>query len=653
MFRFRQRWYLLALLLVGLLIPIGLVPLPAVADNHTADGLGELTIRNVDTADFPLVSVDLGLTTRDKTRNFRVLENGKLVKGLRVESEGTKEPVGVTLIFDVSGSMVGEPLEQAKTAAKQFIEQMRPGDQIAVVAFADTVRRLADFTEDKAALNEAVGSLEASGETAVNDAIIESLNASKEQKLANQTLILLSDGGDTVSQASDKAVVDLAGRLGIPVAVIALESPEFDPEHLKEVADGSGGQLITAPSGEVLIELYSGLAHELHNRYQLVFTSAARKKAVDLEVQADIDGRVMTASTRLSDLPVELSKAVKPEVKSEPRSTWVSSFAGGLYDSIFPLLAAFVMAVAVFLGVFALGDLLRPPDNTLAEQLKYYDQLRSQHKDPDRPLLRRVQDRLVALAEWASIRYQFYEYAVKKLDQAGLPVRPNEYIVAHIGLVLVVGLLSRLIFSNVIVVLLAIGVAVVIPLLVIEMLVGRRKEKFNEQLADTLDMLAGSLRAGYGLQQALAAAAKETEEPTAAELKRVAKQVQMGMTLNEALHRLNERIGSEAFSSVVLATSIHRETGGNLAEIFDSLAASLRQRERMTQQIKGLTAEGRLSAIILLVMPFAEGLLMYILNPQYMSALTTTTTGLAMMGLGLIMMALGALWLRSIVNIDY
>ncbi|MDP1809524.1 MAG: vWA domain-containing protein, partial [Actinomycetota bacterium] len=226
-----------------------------------------LRVRTVDTSRYPAVKLQLGLTTRDKAAGFKLWENGHEVKGLKVGSNISKEPMAVTLLIDVSGSMKDKPLADAKAAAKLFVDRAKPSDRVSIVAFSSTVNRPANFTNDKARLNSSIDGLQAGGETAVYDGLLEALNGGRGQNGYNKSIILLSDGGDTASKASVQSVKDTATRLKIPISAIALQSSEFNAAPLTEVAQASGGQLITALSSAGLISLYDGLAAELHNRY--------------------------------------------------------------------------------------------------------------------------------------------------------------------------------------------------------------------------------------------------------------------------------------------------------------------------------------------------------------------------------------------------
>ena len=607
---------------------------------------GALKILKADVSRYPETRLHLGLTASERAVGFEVRENGHRVKNLKIDSKTYKQPVGVTLLMDVSGSMQGKPLEDAKAAAKLFVQRAHGSDRIAIVAFSTTVSRVADFTSDKNQLNQAIASLQAGGETAVYDALRDSMSAAQNQPIKHQSVILLSDGADTASRYSADLAGELASKLKIPVSAIALQSPDFNPDPIENIAKRSGGRLLTAPSSAGLLGLYDGLASELHNRYQLAYTSTARGPKARIEVIANVAGHALRAATVIST--PSLAQPARGSASQPVRiSKRLSGFA-------IPWVAAGFGFLAVFLLTLALSNLILPSRNTLSNQLKYYDQLKGRKQtDKKQPLLEQTHQSLVEIIKRLSIRYDFTAYAQSKLAAAGLPVNPYEYMMIHLLGVIAISTLAVLFSGSMPTAIFVVAVGVVTPLLVVEAMVLRRQSTFNDQLPDTLDMLAASMRAGYGLQQAVVAAGRETREPTASELKRVSSQVQMGMLLEDALSRMAERVGSAPFRWVVLAIAIHREAGGNLAEILDNLANSLRQRETMRRQIKALTAEGNLSAIILIALPFLEAFVLVWLNPGYMSLLVTTLPGVLMLMVALGLMGVGALWLRRIAQIEY
>jgi tight adherence protein B len=195
--------------------------------------------------------------------------------------------------------------------------------------------------------------------------------------------------------------------------------------------------------------------------------------------------------------------------------------------------------------------------------------------------------------------------------------------------------------------------ALVVPVaarVVVEQLARRRRARFGDQLADTLQMLAGSLRAGHSLAQAIDTLARESESPTAEEFRRVTVETRLGRDFVESLSALRARIGNEDFEWVVEAVEIQREVGGDLAEILDKVTGTIRDRTRIRRQVTALSAEGRLSAAVLMALPFGLAGVMAVTNRSYLSPLFGTGLGLAFLAAGAVLLAVGGVWLRRIVK---
>jgi tight adherence protein B len=195
---------------------------------------------------------------------------------------------------------------------------------------------------------------------------------------------------------------------------------------------------------------------------------------------------------------------------------------------------------------------------------------------------------------------------------------------------------------------LAVGVA--LPSLFVRFMARKRLNAFEAQLPETLITLAASLKAGHAFNSALASVVKEGAEPTSKELARVAQEIQLGMTSETALEAMSKRMDSTNFGFVVMAVNIQRTVGGSLAEILDMVADTVRQRQQFSRKVKALTAQGRMSAYVLLAMPFLMGLAIFALNPGYMSILFTSTAGKALIAVSLVMMAIGGVIIRKIVS---
>ena len=161
---------------------------------------------------------------------------------------------------------------------------------------------------------------------------------------------------------------------------------------------------------------------------------------------------------------------------------------------------------------------------------------------------------------------------------------------------------------------------------------GRRRTAFADQLDDSLQLIASSLRAGHSLLQALASVAREAEEPTSEEFARIINETRVGRQLSDSLDETAARMESDDFTWVTQAIAINREVGGNLAEVLDGVANTIRERNQIRGQVKALSAEGKLSAYVLMALPFGiVGFLMFA-NPDYMGKFTESLVGYGLIG---------------------
>jgi tight adherence protein B len=190
-----------------------------------------------------------------------------------------------------------------------------------------------------------------------------------------------------------------------------------------------------------------------------------------------------------------------------------------------------------------------------------------------------------------------------------------------------------------------------LPLLYVLRARARRLAAIERQLPDTLDLMTRALRAGHAFTAALKMAGEETSEPIAGEFRTVHDQMNFGVSLQQALTNLSERVPITDLRYFVVAVLIQRESGGNLTEILNSISSLIRQRAKLLARIRVLSSEGRLSAWILCVMPFALAFAMNLANPKFMSLLWTDPLGITITKTMLVMMTFGALVMRKIVRI--
>ena len=263
-----------------------------------------------------------------------------------------------------------------------------------------------------------------------------------------------------------------------------------------------------------------------------------------------------------------------------------------------------------------------------------------------------IPEGMTAFGERFANAQGFGEKLDARLEAAGSNLRSGEFVVATIGGALLGAVLGAAMLQNLLLagVIGALGAAA--PTVWLRMSLGRRADKMREQLPDVLTIMASSLRAGHSFLQALDTVAREIQAPANVEFQRLVAEVRLGRPTEDAMEALADRVGSADFRWAVLAVNIQREVGGNLAEILDNVSDTLRERAMMRRQIKVLTAEGRLSAWVLALLPFALALYMFAVNPEYIMLLFTSQVGLIMVGVGGVLLVLGILWMRKIVDID-
>jgi tight adherence protein B len=190
-----------------------------------------------------------------------------------------------------------------------------------------------------------------------------------------------------------------------------------------------------------------------------------------------------------------------------------------------------------------------------------------------------------------------------------------------------------------------------LPFLNVIRLRNKRLHKLEKQLPDVADTLGRALRAGHSFASAIGMVSTEFSEPMGGEFRITFDEINYGVPLNEALLNLASRVPIRDLRYFVIAVLIQRETGGNLAEVLDGIAFLIRERFKLFDKVRVLSAEGKLSAWVLAVLPFLTGGAVMVFNPQFLPVLWEDPLGQKMLGGMLIIMALGVMWMRSIIKI--
>ena len=612
----------------------------AAAGAQTRSGL---SIRGVELEAFPTVAVTVGLSSTEAVSadDFRVTENGTVVRDLEVEAVDVGSTnADVVLVLDNSASMVGSRLEAATAAARSFLETVPPQIRIALVTFNATPEIRSDLGADRA---EALLALDTLG-TAPGTALFEAVEAGAGLfgRPGQHTMIVLSDGVDVSSEGSLATAVAAAESADAAVFSVGLETLRAGTATLTALSEQTGGRFSSSVTEDVL-SVYGGLAAEVSNQHRLEYRSTVAGET-PLTITVEVG--------ELSDRAVLLTPALPATAVPSPEPAGKGLLPAGVMFGIavgLSFLAALALAISVVGGILGarrdrvLAQRMSAPPTGPSASSKTEDRGGAGAWIPDS--LAGVGDRLAGTGG-------FRAALDRTLERAGAAVRPGEFLVGTVLAFFITGLLVGVLLRNIPLALLLSLVAGLVPTVLLLRAARKRIEAFQDQLPDILMVLASSLRAGHSFLQALELVAREIPDPGGMELGRVVAEISLGRNEQDALTSWAARMNSENLTWAVMAVTIQREVGGNLAELLETVAETVREREAVRRQIRALTADGRLSMIILVALPFLIGLYLSLINPQYLGLLFTRLIGQVMLAGAAVLMAAGIFWMRKIVNID-
>ena len=560
----------------------------------------------------------------------------------------------VVLVLDVSGSMGGNPLAAAQAAALSFIDEMPNGVNVAVVTFANTTEVVSPFTTDVEVTAAAISGLRAGGQTALYDGLALAGDLFDRETPARRSVILLSDGGDTVSDnALEWALVSLLNKEASFYAV-ELQTPENDSAALSRLATATDGAVVAATDPDALQGIFEEIAALLTNQYHLAYSSEAYG-TTDVIVGVEVDGT--TASTiqtlRLPAAPIAVADQDVVVATPEPvEPAALEPRAGSLVELAFSqrtvaLYIGIALAIAGLLGIYFSSRNLRPQ-----KQSAIVAEMADENRDSaSNAALAPLATRAIRLAE-RILQGERGNRVNESLEEAGMSMRPAEFVVLT-AIAGIVGFAVGYAFFAIPGALLGGALGLASMRLWVQRKTSKRQAAFAEQLPDTLHLIAGSLRAGFGLLQAMEVIASESPSPTAEEFQRVKVEVHLGRNMDEALRAMALRVDSEDFAWVAEGIQIHREVGGDIAEIIDSVNSTIRSRNQIRRRIRALSAEGRVSAVVLVALPLALAVFISLANPQYVGELTAEPIGRFLIVFGLVAMVVGVVWIRRIIRLEF
>jgi tight adherence protein B len=244
------------------------------------------------------------------------------------------------------------------------------------------------------------------------------------------------------------------------------------------------------------------------------------------------------------------------------------------------------------------------------------------------------------------------ERLLDELTEAGMVIRPSEFIGIMAGVVIVTQIAAILVYRTLLGHVLFGLIGVAVPVLVLMSKQQKRRAAFESQIPNALLLIASSLRSGFSFPRAMQMIAQEMPPPISQEFQRVLDETNVGRSLQDALGDVVKRVQSYDFDLVVTAVLIQLSVGGNLADVLEAISATIRERVQIMGEMRSLTVEGKLSGIIMLLLPIFLGLALSVMNPDYMSVMFEEPLGRLMLGVGAVFQVLGALVIKKMLVLD-
>jgi tight adherence protein B len=575
--------------------------------------------------------VDLPRSASVDFSQVHVTENGRPIGDVAfspLTSSGLR--FGVVLAIDSSDSMNGKPFNGAIDAAGKFVSHRAKNEMIGLVAFNDRVHVVEPLTTDAQRLDNALAHPPALAYgTHIYDAVGRSLGVLTRAHLTTGAIVLLSDGTDVGSTSALKDVIAAANRQHVRVFTVGLRSKTFDPTTLQNIAAFTGATYAEATSPAQLANIYSALSTRLAGEYLLQYRSNANPKS-HVNVQVSVDGFGKTSAQYTAPTPA----ALPPYHRS-----LVSRFV------LSPLsLAALAIAIAVLLG-WAIRAALESHRSHVVERVRAF--AGSDESDENRVDLRK----LTRDAREAGARRAHVAFAGLARD---LEIANSDWTATRVVLLTCIATVLAFILLLVIAPVFSI-LAFIVPFISRSMVKRRLKkvrDAFADQLAPNLQVLASALRSGHSFAGALTVTVEHAGEPSKRELSRAVADDQLGVPMDEALRRVAGRMASRDLEQVALVAELQRTTGGNVAEVLDTVVGTLRERADIRRLLRTLTAQGRMARWILTGLPIATGLAFWAIQPDIVGPMYHTTGGQIAIVIAAIMVAIGSFSIQKIIDVE-
>ena len=562
-------------------------------------------------------------------RAVLALVAGALVIGSPAQADTHRDTL--VLVVDASASMAGDNLTAVKKAVSGIVDSTSTTTRIGLVTFNSKKVETLEPVLDHQVIVNALSAMKPSGGTARYDGITTALEGLTSPE--NARLVVVTDGYDTSSTRTVDQVRASLTTSGVIVDIVTVAAPDRNLKTMKRFTDAAGGRVFQAADAK---ELQGVLLRAIDQAMPTLTPTPSPSASA-------------SASESNSPSPSATEVVVEPGAHSKYRSVPVD------------VLITFVASgSALLITYWLLGQLsaLRRR-RTMALVLDQYspqsdDKAKSSRDEESTFIEVPGRKRKQPARTTAAVLYsRAFPVLAERLTRADLAMKPEHFVWACTGVAAFFAVTFQVITGSIpLSILFACGITALAQHELLKFLARKFTRAFESGLPDFLTLISSGLRSGMSMPQSVAAAASDGNGPVERQVRRALAEVKVGLTIDEALMRVAQRMGSDDLRWAIAALQIQREVGGNLAKILDTASSTIRARDDLRREIATLSAEGRISAYVLVALPIGIFLFMMMGRRDYVEIFWTTGIGKLMLFGFVSAVGVGWFWMRKLVVVE-
>lgn len=603
------------------------------------------TLMSIDTVGNPVVIVRA--PQRPTKVDIKVGDQPATVGSVTSMADSDRS-VQTVLVID-NGAEASEFLDSFVSAARDYVLAAPAGENITVWTTGGGPKLRVAGTADHQRVDAVLANLvSAVGGNHMWDTIRGAALDLTDTAVGSTNVVVFAGSVDTESVSTSAEARGAVLAAGASAFVVSSDNPALPLQSLARLVSVSPAGGFEANSDPVVLAGYGKSVSDVVAGTWLIGFSAENLNTEN-QIDITVDGTLLSASY--------VPESITSGRALAPFPVTTDGGLPGLNGTTAKLVGVGMGALAAALGAYALVMLFQnDPSGLDSTLMPYTESFAADGADPGgrkRSLSKNLLvKRAVEITEGLAERQGVLSKLEALLERADLPLRVGEALSGYAAITLSAAVVGLLFGKTLTAMVFFATLGLVIPPLFVKTKAGRRRKKFMGQLPDTLQLLSSTLKAGYSFMQGVDAVSQEIAEPMAGELHRIVAEAQLGRSVEEAMDASAERMDSNDFAWAVMAVRIQREVGGNLSELLLTVAETMTERERLRRDVASLTAEGKMSAIILGALPILLGIVMWVLNNAYIELLFTDSLGQILLVVSAVAALAGFAWMKKIITID-